>query len=105
MLVTLVTVLSLLVAACALVVGLVVVPFVVAVDMAERRGFAPTRWGAVTLVGSGLGLLLAGSILQQRYSLLLLTVAAALACTGPGVVALLDASQKRLGGTQGAHEL
>jgi type II secretory pathway component PulK len=105
MLVTLVTVLLLLVVACAIAVGVLVVPFVVAVDMAERRRFSTARWGAVALVGSGLAVMVAALIPLQHLSGLLLTLSVALAWTGPGVLALLDASQRRVGGTQGAHEL
>lgn len=48
-------------------VGLTVVPFVVACDAAEARGRAPERAGALALAGVGLGLALA--VLVQRSDL------------------------------------
>lgn len=105
MLGTLVTVLLLLVAACAVGVGLSVAPFVLGVDMAERRGFSTTRWGAISIGGIALALLLGlESVKLGLPTVLLLLPAVALAWTGPGVLALLDATQTRLGGTQGTHQ-
>lgn len=85
--------------------GLTVVPFVVACGMAERRGFAPTRWGAVALVASSLGLLLC-LVLVTRTALpwpvgvlpVVLTWAA------PGVLWLLEGTEQALGGRAGRHE-
>ena len=77
-----------------------VVPFVVGVDMAERRMFSPRRWGAVCLVGVLAGLACAWLLRSAgpvALSALLLGWAApaALAVLGPG---------SALGGEPGAHE-
>jgi hypothetical protein len=89
---------------CAVVVGLLVVPFVLGVDMAERLGFSAARWGAVTVVGLALALYVAFQVVQS-WPRPLFVLVPVLAWSGPAVLALLDATQTRLGGTQGAHEL
>ena len=98
-------VLSLIVVA-AVVVGtvMVVVPFVVGVDMAERRGFSTQRWGAVCLLATAIMLLLGYVVLTHDLTKVLLVPAAAVGWAGPGLLALLDSSQRALGGLQGAHE-
>lgn len=89
----------------ACVVGLLglVVPFVVGVDMAERRGFSTERWGALCLLGSGLALAVAYAVLTQHLGFVLYLPALALAWGTPGVLALLAPGQ-RVGGAQGLHE-
>lgn len=84
----------------AVLVGTTVVPFVVGVDMAERRLFSPQRWGAVCLACVGAGLGCAWILRHQGWvavlGLLLGWAApAALAVLGPG---------SALGGEPGAHE-
>ena len=104
MLGTLVVVLLLVAAACAVGVGLVVVPFVLGVDMAERRGFSTTRWGAVSVSGIALALLAGLETVRLGLPAALLLPAAALAGTGPGVLALLGPTQTGVGGRQGEHQ-
>ncbi|MDX6218393.1 MAG: hypothetical protein QOD70_191 [Frankiales bacterium] len=77
-------------------------PFVLAVDMAERRGFSPTRWGGVQLVLLGLGALLA--VLALRHTGFLLLPAAVLCWVTPLVLSLLKEDEVGVGGQQGAHE-
>jgi hypothetical protein len=81
-----------------------VVPFVVGVDMAERRGFSTDRWGAFCLLSVSLAAALAFLVHQRDLSSLLYLPAVALTWAVPGVLALLDASQRTLGGRAGAHE-
>jgi len=94
------------VAAAVLAVGaaLTAVPFVVAVDMAERRRFSATRWGGVQLALLVLAALV--FLVGWRHGhLLLLGVPAALLCwLTPLVVSLLSTDDGPLGGYQGAHE-
>lgn len=84
-------------------IGLSVVPFVVAGDLAERRGLSVPRAGALTLLAVGVGL--AGALLVLRgdappaYALLPLTLCWAV----PGALLLL-AGPGRLGGRRGLHE-
>jgi hypothetical protein len=97
----------LVVALLALVVGalaavLIVVPFVRAVDLAERRGFSPTRWGAVQLVLLALGALV--GVMALRHTGLLLLPAALLCWVTPLVLSLLSEGEVAVGGRQGAHE-
>ena len=100
---TVVTALLLAAAACAAGIGLLVVPFVRSVDVAERHGFSAARWGAVSLAAGGLAALVGAWVLQHDHPVLLV-VPAALAWAGPAALALLDASQTRVGGVQGGHE-
>lgn len=78
------------------------VPFVVAVDMAERRGFSTARWGALELV-----LLVAAAAvgyLAWKHTLVLLPFGMVLAWVIPLLLALLSGREETLGGYQGAHE-
>lgn len=81
------------------------VPFVMALQMADARAFSAARWGAVALVGSVAGLLLA--LLFYRSDRIP-TPAALLPLTftwaGPGLLWLLTGSETRVGGRAGAHE-
>ena len=86
---------------CAVGVGLLVAPFVVAVDRAERRGFSTGRWGATDLVVAALALALAWALRDSTRVLLVLPLA--LTWAVPGALALLAPGQL-LGGRQGAHE-
>ena len=83
---------------------LVVVPFVVGVDMAERRGFSTQRWGGICVLGSVLMVLGGYLVLTHDLSKVLLLPTAAVGWSGPGLLALLDSSQRLVGGSQGAHE-
>lgn len=80
--------------------GGTVLPFVVGVDMAERRRFSPRRWGAICLAGVLAGvacawLLRSAGPLALGALLLGWAPPAALAVLGPGAA---------LGGEPGAHE-
>lgn len=76
--------------------ALTALPFVVAVDRAERRGASPARWGAVQL----LALLLAGVLLLAalRGSALLLLAVPVVCWLPPLLVDRLP------GGVAGRHE-
>ena len=81
------------------------VPFVLALQMAESRAFSTTRWGAFALVGCGVGLLLAlvfyrSDSVPSAAALLPLVVTWA----GPGALWLLTGEETAIGGRAGAHE-
>jgi hypothetical protein len=81
------------------------VPFVVALQMADRRRFSTARGGVVALGGSLLGL--AGALLLWRAegvptSATLLPLL--LTWGGPGALWLLADDDVRVGGRAGAHE-
>ena len=89
----------------ALLAAVTLVPFVVALRMADARRFSTTRWGAVTivasLVGLGLALLFVRSdTLPSIAALLPLTVTWA----GPGALWLLTGEEELVGGRAGRHE-
>jgi hypothetical protein len=94
--------------AAAAVLGVVttVVPFVVGVDMAERRGFSTARWGGIALLGAGLagGLLLFAVVAHSTVSLIWVALAALLGWATPGLLSLLSQNETEVGGSQGAHE-
>ncbi|MGB8650117.1 MAG: hypothetical protein WCD35_05585 [Mycobacteriales bacterium] len=95
-----VLVVGLLLGALALLLG--VLPFVVGVDMAERRGFSTARWGGLC-VGSVLLAALVGyaALKGPRPAVLLVPL---LAWSVPAVLRLLDPARVPLAGSQGAHE-
>jgi hypothetical protein len=103
MLLAVLTLAVILAVGCVVGIGFVVVPFVLTVDMAERRGFSTTRWGAIALVD--LALASAAGLLVMRHSALLLVVAAALAWAAPAALSLMDRTQVTLGGRQGGHQV
>ena len=82
---------------------LTLVPFVLAQRMAETRGFPTTRWGALTLAASvvGLGVVVLG-LRGDRTPLIALT-GVPVAYAGPLVLSLLEAGQ-RVGGRTGRHQ-
>ena len=86
----------------ALLAVLTVVPFVRAVDAAERRGCPPTRWGLLAAVGSAVALVLAAVAASGPRLVGLLAVAAAWLV--PLSLALPGRHPARLGGRPGAHE-
>jgi hypothetical protein len=104
MLLTLLVLCAIVALVCLAVIALGVLPFVLAVDAAERRGFSPTRWGAGALAGIVLALGLALWTLHGDHSKVLLVPAVLLSWGGVGVLCLLSTDQTRIGGTQGAHE-
>ncbi|MCW2607607.1 MAG: hypothetical protein JWO60_2300 [Frankiales bacterium] len=84
----------------ALVVGLTVLPFVRAVDLADGSGGSPARAGALTLGTAGLGLLLALLVLRSELPRPVLLVPLLLCWSVPVVLALA----RRAPGGRGAHE-
>jgi len=91
--------------ALALLSAVTLVPFVLALQMAEARGFATARWAVVALAGSLLGLGLAVLIYTSDR---VLPVAALLPLiftwSGPAALWLLTGEEKAIGGRAGAHE-
>ena len=77
-------------------------PFVVAVDMAERRGFSPARWGGLELVL--LALAATVTYLGWKHNVLLMPLAVLLAWAAPLLLSLLSGWEQAVGGRQGAHE-
>lgn len=91
--------------ALALVSALTLVPFVLALRMADERAFSSTRWGAVALAGSLLGLLLALVVLRSdRVFDLAALLPLVLTWAGPGALWLLTGQEVAVGGRAGAHE-
>ena len=90
--------------AVAVAVAFSVVPFVMATDLAERRGFSAGRWGGTQLVLLAISAL--ATLVGARHGhLVLLVVPAALLCwITPAVLSLLSPDEQALGGYQGAHE-
>ena len=81
------------------------VPFVLALQMADARRFSTARWGAVTLAGSLLGLAVAAYVvLRTDRSSAFALLGLPFAFLGPGVLWLLEEQQSRIGGRAGAHE-
>ena len=83
-------------------VGCTAVPFVVAVDMAERRRFSAARWGGTQLVVLVLAALV--GYVGLKHTALLLVPAVLLCWLTPLVLWMLSSGETRIGGTQGAHE-
>jgi hypothetical protein len=81
-----------------------VVPFVLTVDMAERRRLSTVRAGAFALVTIGLGLLGALAVYRGDRATALVLVPLVLTWAGPLTVTMLEPGQVRLGGRPGAHE-
>lgn len=85
--------------------GLTVVPFVIAVGMAERRAFSVARWGAVALVVGPLGLLSAyGLVTRTGLPWPVAVLPALLTWAAPGALWLLEGDEQLLGGRAGRHE-
>jgi hypothetical protein len=89
----------------ALLAAVTLAPFVVALQMADTRRFSTTRWGAVALVASllGLGLFLV-FYRSDRIPTLAALMPLALTWTGPGALWLLSGEEVEVGGRAGAHE-
>ena len=89
---------------CLAVAGLTVVPFVVALGMAERRGFSATRWGALSLAGAAAALV-GGYVLHRVGApVALAALPVLLTWVAPAGLWLLDGSEQGLGGRRGLHE-
>lgn len=84
-------------------VAVTVVPFVLALHLADRRGMPPSRWGAVTLVAVLLGL--AGAFLVRRSTLPTVLALGPLlfGYVGPALVALTSPASA-LAGRVGRHQ-
>lgn len=81
------------------------VPFVVALRMAEQRAFSAGRWGTVALAGSLVGL--AGALaflLSDRVPDPAAVLPLLLTWAGPGLLWLLTGEEAVVGGRAGAHE-
>lgn len=82
---------------------LTVAPFVVAVELAERRGYAAVRSGLGAAAGPVIGLVLVYAVHGADLSKVLYLPAVLLCWSVPGALLLL-APGLRAGGRQGAHE-
>lgn len=78
-------------------------PFVVGVDLAERRGFSTDRWGAACVVGSVVALLAAYELHHHHVTKVLVVAVLLVAWVVPVVLSLLSPQQRGLGGPSGAH--
>ena len=89
----------------ALLAAVTLVPFVVALQMAQTRSFSTGRWGTIAVVGSLVGLALAAVFFRSDR---LPDVAAVLPLlvtwAGPGLLWLLSGEEAVVGGRAGAHE-
>ena len=91
--------------ALALLSAVTLAPFVVALQMADRRGFPTGRWGVVALVASLLGLALALVFYRSdRIPTLAALLPLMLTWGGPGALSLLSPDDAEVGGRAGAHE-
>ncbi len=84
-------------------VGVTVAPYVLSIDMAERRGFSSTRWGAVALVLVVLMVVTGFEVVKRHAPFLLLVPLAGFGWLTP-LVLMLVGDTSRLGGREGAHE-
>ena len=89
--------------AMAAVYAVTVVPFVLALTLAERRGFSTGRWGGLALLGVLLGLALAGAARLADAPRLVQVLPLLLGFAAPLALYLLDGSE-RVGGRAGRHE-
>lgn len=92
---TLVTVTALTALLCAVGLALTVVPFVLSVDLAERRGLSPSFWGGLSLLAIGLMAYL--GLKATGHPVLLLPVVA-LAWSVPLALSLMAGRGPDLGG-------
>ena len=89
----------------ALLAAVTLVPFVLALRMADSRSFPSLRWGAFALAGSLLGLLLALVVLRsERIADAAAVLPLVLTWAGPGALWLLTGEDAAIGGRAGAHE-
>ena len=91
--------------ALALLAALTLVPFVLALQMAEHRAFSTGRWGLVALAGSVVGLGLALVFHRSdRVPDLAALLPLVFTFAGPGILWLLTGEEVAVGGRSGAHE-
>lgn len=91
--------------ALALLSAVTLAPFVVGLQLAQARQFSTARWGALTLAGIGVGLLLA--LLLVRGDRVVTPVALLpllLTWGAPAALRLLAEQDTGLGGRAGRHE-
>lgn len=80
-------------------------PFVLALQMADVRAFSTARWGAISVVGSLVGLLLFLVVLRSdRVPTPVALLPLVFTWAGPGGLWLLTGEEARIGGRAGAHE-
>lgn len=89
----------------ALLSALTLAPFVVALQMAEARRFSTARWGALTLAGTGVALLLVLVLVRgDRLATPIALLPLLLTWGGPAALWLLAEQDTGLGGRAGRHE-
>lgn len=84
-------------------IGLTVLPFVVAADLAERRGLSVPRAGTLTLVAVGVALAGVVLVLRGDRPSMLALLPLLLTWLVPGALLLLR-GPGRVGGRRGLHE-
>jgi hypothetical protein len=89
-------------AGLALLAAVTLVPFVLALRMADRRGFPSARWGSLALAGAVLGLGVVLLALRSDASPLLAAVGLPMSFAAPLALSLLEPGQP-LGGRTGRH--
>lgn len=91
--------------AMALLSAVTLAPFVVALQLAERRRFSTARWGALTLAGSVVGLVLVLLLVRSdRLPTAVALLPLLLTWSGPAVLWLLAGDEVAVGGRAGRHE-
>lgn len=98
-----VTFTALVAAGLAVLAAVTLVPFVVTLQLADARRFAPARWGALSLAGSVLGLAVALLIARSDLPTALVPVGLLPALAGPALLSLLSGGQA-VGGRAGRHQ-
>ena len=89
----------------ALLAAFTLLPFVVALQMAESRRFSTARWGAVAIVTSLVGLAFALLVLRSdALPTVGVVVPLALTWAAPGALWLLTGEEELVGGRAGRHE-
>lgn len=83
---------------------LTLAPFVVAVGLAERRGYGSVRWGAASVLCSLVGLGCVAVALRAGLGLGAAALAAAATWAAPVALLLLGGARGRLAGERGRHE-
>ena len=92
-------------AALAVLAGFTLVPFVLALEMADRRRFSSTRWGAIAITGSLVGLALTLLFVRSdRVPSVIALLPLLLTWAGPSALWLLTGEETAVGGRAGAHE-
>ena len=107
MLASLVVLLLVFALGAALLASITALPFVVALDMADRRSFSSARWGLVQVSSLALtAVALFGAVRKHTspWAVVLIVLAAMVAWLPPLVLSLLS-GREELGGRAGAHEL